>query len=443
MAAVLLPTCLTVIIGGNWWIRRYLGQAESSVNNRDWQSARQSLQTYLYFHPNDSAARLMMAEAYIRDNKLLGDDKVLSAIDHLSRIPDSAPRAAEARLQEGRLRLLLLLQPGRAERAFQASIRLDPERMESHSLLWRLYDLTNRWESAEPHVWKMCENLSEVERADRLRDWYLSEFSPGAANVNLERRLGLLGETEAPSNETDRRRLEAFITAEPDWIDGYALLARWLHRHGGLQEANRELDRACELPGGSQAPLVIATRVAVCLELGEFDRATQAFQQWPEPHTGYEYWKTAGLVADQVHRDNAQASNAFEKAIQTIAGKSDWLIQHRLAQCLARQGKTDLAANLRKHSKTVELLMETQVHSELRKALLTPLAPQTIIQMVGLYKELGRDREVSAWQQLTSATEKASLSPSESKSRQNVSNEDSNRQTPAVSKPQPDSNSPE
>ncbi len=401
-----------IALGMCSWLDRHLARAEQFISDRDWPMARETLQSYLRYRPRDATARLMLAEAFIRDNRLAGEDKVSSALQHLAEIPDSSPRAAEARLQEGRLLLLLRLQPGRAERAFRRSLQLDPDRQETHALLWKLYDLTNRWDSAEEHVWQTYQLLPNHERANRLRDWYLSEFSPGTANVELERRLELLGDDELPTEASDRRRLEAFLTAEPDWVEGYALLARWFHRQGGLHQAGTQLDRAEQLPGGSETPLVIATRVAVCLELAEFDRAQQAFQRWPLPHDGYEYWKTAGLIADQITRDAPAACHAFEQAIRTTAGKSDWLTQHRLAQCLLRMGHSERAAMIRRQSKRVELLMEAPVHSGLRRDLLTPLAPPTIQRMVDLYQRLGRHREAAAWRELTIGDRQATLSTS-------------------------------
>lgn len=411
IAVCILLLTLMAWCGLRWWVGRLLTQAEDRTASREWSAARDCLRSYLWYSPGDSKALLMLAEAYIRDNRLTGNDKINAALEQLARIPDSDQRAAEARLQEGRLYLLLLIQPGRAERAFLKAARLDPTRTETQILLWKLYDLTNRWDSAESYVWQSLERLPPREKALRLRDWYLSEFSPGTANLELERRLGLLAESEFPNEKSEHRRLEAFVSMEPDWSGGRAILARWLHRQGNLGQASHELDLAEELPGGALDSLVITTRVTICLELGEFDRALQAFQRWPAPHEGYEYWKTAGLIADQVTRDFPQARQYYFQAIQTTAGKSDWLTQHRLVQCLTRLGETDQAAKLRLHSKEVELLMENTAQIEIRRALADVLSPDTIARMVNLYQQLGREREVLAWKQLTNGSEEANLVP--------------------------------
>jgi len=419
-AVLLLLSYAVASYGMRWWLESRLQTAEQLYARRQWHDVREVLTSYLHHRPGDASARLMMAEACIRDNKWLGNDKVNLALEHLARISDKDPRAAEARLQEGRLYLLLLMQPGRAEQAFLRSIRLDPARPETHLLLWKLYDFTDRWEWAEEHVWAVLDRLPHAELAARLRDWYLSEFSPGTANADLDRRLGVLGESEMPSTAIEQGRFEAIVASEPDWATGYAILARSIHRQGELQQASQYLDQAEQLPGGAETPLVIATRVAICLEQGDFDRARHAFQRWPEPHEGYDYWKTAGLISDQVIRDDEAASRYYALACQTTAGKSDWLTQHRQAQSLQRLGRSEAAAAVRQQSKTVELLMESTVQREFRKALLKPLDPATIARLVDLYQQLGRNREAAAWQGLTSSDNKATLLPSLERSSQDA-----------------------
>jgi len=408
-AAGLLLAAL-VLFGSAHWIGRYLAHAERLAADRQWEAARQSLAFYLRFHPADADARLLMARAFISDNSLLGEGKVLDALAQLRRIPSTSVRAAEARLQEGRLHFLLLWQPGRAEQCFLDCLKLDPARLDARILLWKLYESTNRWEMGEEHFWYIFERATANDRPVLLRDWYLSEFSPGAATAELDRRMGLLEEAEPPSLESERRRLEAFVAAEMEWPTGHAILARWFHRQGGISQAVEQLDRAELLPEGASDPLVIAERISTSIELGKFDDARNAFDRWPEPHAGYLFWKSQGLVADQVLRDDRRAIVAFEQAVATTPGKSDWLIQHRLAQCLTRLGDRERASVVRQHSKEIESLMESSVHQQLRKALSVPNAPKSIEEMADFYQRLGRSRESTAWRQLTGEPEPAKVS---------------------------------
>ena len=75
-----------------------------------------------------------------------------------------------------------------------------------------------------------------------------------------------------------------------------------------------------------------------------------------------------------------------------------------------------MEALVRHRSKSVELLMETPVHTGLRRDLQTPLAPQTISRMVDLYRQLERHREAEAWRQLTVGAGQATVSPFPDKS---------------------------
>ena len=408
-AGSLLLTVL-LLFGGAHWIGRYLSQAERLAADRQWDAARKSLAFYLRFYPADEEARLLMAQAFISDNSLVGEVKVHAALTQLQQISKNSARSAEARLQEGRLHFLLLLQPGRAERCFLDALQLEPTRLEAHLLLWKLFNATNRWDLSEDHFWQVYERTPSSDHPILLRDWYLSEFSPGTATMELDRRMGLLGVTEQPSVESEHRRLEAFVSNEPGWPVGYAILARWFHRQGGLPQAIEQLDRAGQLPSDVSDPFVIATRVLSSIEIGEFDEARRAFDRWPEPHTGYEYWKSQGLIADQALRNDRQAAAAFEQAIATTPGKSDWLTQHRLAQCLMRLGNRERAATVRQHSKEVESLMESPLHQQLRRALSSPNAPKTVEEMADLYRRLGRSRESTAWQRLTIESEQAKVS---------------------------------
>lgn len=400
-----------LLFGGAHWVGRHLSQAERLVADRQWDAARESLTFYLRFHPADDDARLLMARAFISDNTLVGEDKVHAALTQLGRISKSSARSAEARLQEGRLHFLLLWQPGRAERCFLDCLKLDPARLEARILLWKLFNATNRWEWGEEHFWDVYERAPANDRPVLLRDWYLSEFSPGTATAELDRRMGLLEESEQPSVESERRRLEAFVAADPGWPGGYAILARWFHRQGGIPQAVEQLDRAELLPEGANDPIVIAERISIRIELGEFDDARRAFGRWPEPQEGYHYWKSQGLIADQVLRNDGQAVAAFERAVATTPGKSDWLIQHRLAQCLTRLGDRERASAVRRHSKEVESLMDSPLHQQLRRTLTAPNTPETGQEMADFYRRLGRTRESAAWLRLTGASETDTVSP--------------------------------
>ena len=387
-----------VIFGRIAWINRSLVTAERAFQQENWEQARQSYSLYLRSYPNHSRARLSMAESLIRDDNLMGKEKVHEAIQHLSFIPDQTPLAADARILEGRLDLLMLLQPARAEIALQRSLRESPLRQEAHSLLWKLYDLTDRWDLAEEHVWKIYEQTPSSYRTSVLRDWYLSEFCSSAANFELDQFLGFLKKGDQFNVETDRTRLQAFIDADPQWPRGYAILARWYLRKRDHASAATLLEQSEKLPGAAQDSMSIAVRVALNVELGKLDQIQEISSNWPEPKEGYDYWKTAGLVADEFRRNDQSACQAYEKALLTTPGRSDWRTMHRLSQCQKRLGETEKSVATQQKSREISALMAPQLHRRLRQNLIKLHDPKTVAEMVDFYEKLGRKREAAAWQ---------------------------------------------
>lgn len=382
------------------WMNQQLADAQRAYRAGQWKRARESGLTYLWSHPADSRTRLLVAQAMTRDDSFTAQNKVRETLGHLQQIPDEAKESADARLLEGRLYLLRLLQPTKAEQCFRRSLKRDPQRLETHTLLWKLFNLTDRWDLAEEHFWQIYDQTPPEHRTSPLRDWYLSEFSAKAANIELDRFLGFLQNGSQPGSDTERRRLEAFVAADPECPEVYAVLARWYHRQRLQRPALELVEKAERLPGADQVDMLTGLRIAISLELGELDQARKAFEGWPEPRDGYEYWKAAGLVADQIDQEPRRASDAYAKAIQTKPGRADWRTQHRLAQCLTRLGQADEAAEVRKQAKEVCSLMEPAVHQGLRRALFTPRDPQTVGLMVEFYQKLGRSREVAAWKEV-------------------------------------------
>src|SRR5688572_27338892 len=62
-----------------------------------WPQARQRLAGYLWLHPHDAQARLLMAEALAKDDALPAEFAATEAIACLKQIPDDSPLVAEAK----------------------------------------------------------------------------------------------------------------------------------------------------------------------------------------------------------------------------------------------------------------------------------------------------------------------------------------------------------
>lgn len=369
-------------------VRGHFTEAETTVDR------------YLSLHRDDPKAILVWAEAVISGNTRPPTEAAEMAIRRLQRIPDTAELAAEARMREGRLALLILHQPARAEQLLQHSVELDPMVLDSHYLLWKLLDLTERYQHSEPHFWQVYELTAESRRPERLREWYLSQFSPGTANADLDRKMGFLKQDQQSGPDTDLARIEQFYSSEPTAPTVVAALAQWYLRHRQRAEALELLMTIASDPQAAQDQFYLMTLCAAYLDLGRLAEARQAFERWPEPHSGFLYWSTAGRIFDLVDRDDPSAIDAYNKALAIWPGPAEWTLRHRKAQCQARHGDRAASVREREEAKVVEQLMEQPVHQKLRNALADLSRPETARQMAEFYDVLGRSREAKCWREL-------------------------------------------
>lgn len=389
-------------IGVEIWAVRTLAYAQRMVDDRDWTHAREALRTYLSLKPHDESARMMLAQSLVSDNSRPIVDVAQETLSILSKIGSDSSEAAHARIIEGRVNLLLLLKPGRAEENFLQALRLDPDRSEAHALLWKLYELTNRWSLIDSHFWSVYQHTEASRRGYVLRDWYMSEFAPASAVADLERQMGILKPDQQPDSQTELHRYEAFLTNEPDRPVNYACLIRWYQAQKVPARIAEYLHMGESLPTGLSDPFLIATHISVSLESGDFADAETTFRRWPHSDRGYEYYKYRGIIEDQVLHQDQAAHESYDRAIEFPAGRCDWQTCHRLSNVLMRLGATDEASKMRRRSKEIELQMEPDVHKPLRLALSKPNDPETIEKMTAFYDRLGRSRESQAWKELSS-----------------------------------------
>jgi tetratricopeptide (TPR) repeat protein len=363
-----------------------------------WGQARPALRRYLWLHPSDASARLLLAEALVRDDLLEPEGAVQEALDQLARVPDTAPNAATVRTKEGRLLLLILHQPDRAERALRRALACDPDNGEAAYLLWKLLELSGRFESSEPVFWVVHDQAPPEQKAERLRQWYMSQFFPLAVNPDLEREMGLLGDEESPTVATELRRYRRFQEAEPDRPLPYVCEAYWLQREGDpsaaldlLDETHKKLDTA------DSDPFFLMTLIAVLIDLGEYQRAEGALEKWPPPFEGYDYWKWRAIIEDEFRGNGSAALAAYDKALGVWPGPVDWRLRNRKAGCLRRLGDQQAAGQEQARAKKIETLMETEVHRRVRLALGQLDAPVMLETVIEFYDQLGREREAQAW----------------------------------------------
>lgn len=385
-----------------WWLHAGLEVGRRALGQGQWATARAALSRYLWLHPRNPAALLLLADAYIRDESIPQHDAAHRAIGYLQRIADSSTYGADARTKEGWVRLFMLQTPGHAEAVLKKACELDRHAVEPRYWLWKLYDLTGRSHFAEPFVWQVLELTPEPDRAMRLREWYMSQFFPLTGCASLDYILGILREGEIPTVDVERRRFQLFRDAEPDQAIGHSALARWLVREGMPQVALEVLQLGEKQMAEEQkrSPFFLATMVEVLIDLGNFTQAQEYFNRWPPEDRGFEYWRWRGVLAEEVSSDYQAAVQAYDQALAIWPGPADWRMRVRKANCLARLGRADEAERVRQEAQQIEAKMENPIHERLRRALANLNDFGSLLAVAEFYRDLGRPREAASWLQL-------------------------------------------
>jgi len=360
--------------------------------------ARSQLDRYLSWFPGDAAARMNMAEALIKDESQTEASVIRNAIRHLEYAQTDPEFRVFAGIQAGRLQFLLLTQPFNAERRIRDALRVEPENFDANWLMWKLLDVTMRAHLSEPYFWKCYEHANRADRPTLLRDWYLSQFSPGTANASLDRMMGIQSPDESPHARIELRRLDRFRDEQMNWPQAHAAFAAWCHLEGAHELACEALDESIET--ARDDPFYLATVVQVRINSGNFEAAQAAFEHWPESDRGFDYWKSKGLVSEEVRGDDRGAADAFAHAVNIWPGHCDASLQHRRSNCLMRLGRKGEAAECREAASRVDSLMELDLHTRLRRLLVNLMSRKTLAEMAEFYRHLGRQREADEWQNL-------------------------------------------
>lgn len=390
----------SVALLGREVVRALRGHATavSHLSRQEWAQGRSDLRRYLRLRPGNAPARMLLAEAFARDESLDGVQATQAAIDQLQQIPDSSPLGARARKQEGLLRFLVLHQPVRAERLFRQAIELDPNHYDAHYMLWKVLALTSRSHLTEAVFWRVFELARPEDRPLVLREWFLAEFSPGSGAEALDRMMGILADSERPNVLGQYRRLHAFRAAEPESPIAGVALARLFLQEGKRDEALEFVDESGSLAGAYHEPYYVATRVAILLDFGEFEQAEACLERWPEPQSGYEYWKWKAIILDDVKHDDLAAIAAYDRALEVWPGNDDWALMHRKAHCFSRLGRNGEADEIRKTSARIEYQMQRDSIARLRLALGHLDDPAEMARLVDFYTKLDRGREAAMWE---------------------------------------------
>ena len=380
--------------------RQSMQRAESAARRRDWTTTRIELSKYLHVFPTDDGARLHLAEAYFKDSTMNPGRAITAAIEQMRFIPRTSPQWPAACVQEARMNLFAQMQPHRAELLVSDMLSTDPDNFDGNYVLWKLYDLTGRSHLAEPNFRKVLASTPAAQRPFRLREWYLSQFYPATANPELDQLMGFYDPSEKRSAVTELRRLEAFRDNEPKSAMNHAAVARWYSLEGDPKSSLRLLQKSLdETDAPLQDPFFVSTLTQVLFDLGEFDNAMKTFRAWPGERSGYEYIRLEALLADEVERDYDRAIRSYRQITSVWPGQADWRIQYRLARCFIKHGDEQAAESTRLNAKKIELLMEEEVHTPLRRLLATPDQLEICQRMTQFYEQLGLEFEANQWRE--------------------------------------------
>lgn len=399
---------LTVVLIGAaagaaaWYIHGGKARGADLLIRNRCAEARAEFERYLWLFGDDDEVQFRLAEAWARDNALLGRPAAERSIALLDAIPQDSEFAARSRTQSGRLRLLILGQPCRAERDFRTATRLDPDLFDAHYMLWKTLDLTRRYHLVEPSFNACLEHCPPERLQAILYDWYFSQFSTFAAAAELDEGMGFLKSGQTPDALTEYRRIRSFEHNETDCALTAAVLADWCDEYHVAEEKDKWLRTAWERVGGSTAPWVFAVLFDLLLDDGRFDDARTVFEAWPEPRDSYDYYTRRGIFLSEVENDPDAAADACRNAIAIWPGPVDWQVHHRLAGLLTRLGRNNEADRIRERAHYLEQRMEVDFHRRLRRLLLNGDPDDRNRRMAEFYDEIDRPAEAAAWRSLSS-----------------------------------------
>jgi tetratricopeptide (TPR) repeat protein len=389
-----VPTALAVIHAQ----RGYLA-AEELMQQELWPQARDRLQWFLWLHPGDVQARLLLSDAFVKDEALPVDESAQAAIDCLAQIPDSSPLAAEARFREGGFWFLLLQKPSRAEPLLRRAIDLGMG-LKAHQLLWTLLHFTGRGAETEEIFWRIYELTPDEERPLVLREWFLREFFPLPTQEPLDHQMLILAPYEAPTRTSESRRYLRIRERDPQSPASHAAVAQWCQEEGDPEFALRLLEAAAkESPSAKSNRFFLSVSIATHLDLGQFEQAEDCFRRWPEQVRDHSYWKWRAIILDDVQGQFDEALAAYDRALSLWPGSADWGLIHRKANCLARLRRAEEAAQVKERAAEIKTLLRDDSQARVRAAIDDLGNPEQLALVAEFYRRLGRDREADCWQQ--------------------------------------------
>lgn len=159
----------------------------------------------------------------------------------------------------------------KGEQYLDAGLRVAPAHPGLLQLRLQILTLTGRWLEACEQV--PVAELKQVPAAERLSYLGLltcATFLPDRFLLNLDRRLGILGSDEMPSDNTALERWSTLAT--PDYSPPHAAVSLWYQAHGLPQIARQRIQQANSAAQGQVPALVLEQFLALQAETGTVDQ---------------------------------------------------------------------------------------------------------------------------------------------------------------------------
>ncbi|MDG2128020.1 MAG: tetratricopeptide repeat protein [Fuerstiella sp.] len=389
-----------VACAGRWYwsIESGLEHGQQAAARGHWNKARDYLDRYLSWHPEDAAARLLIAEALVRGDVQAGAESVDRAIAHLARIDDDSPLAAKARLQQARLSLLILQQPAAAEALLKRSLELETNSPDANILMWKLLDVTGRHIDSRDYFWRAYEVYVPSARPSLLRDWFLAEFYPESANSSFHNAMGARAVGKLPASIS---LLVILRESEPEAHFLHAALASYYLDRGQPKSSLELLKETPDLAQAMTTPFFVSVLFQSLVDLGETEKAKTCFKQFPRRGaTSYLYLRSKAMFHHYVQQDAAAAVAAYEEALSQWPAKFDWGLLTKQSECLRKVGRTDEAEQVQERVTQLTTVVLTEDKTNvLRDKLRNLNDPDVAGELAEVYTEFGLKREAVAWRE--------------------------------------------
>ena len=373
-----------------------LKAAQEAKENEDWSRVRVHARRYLKTDPNNSDARLLMAEAVMKDVDLEFRQSVETAREMLNAIDDE--NASIARVREAEIVLINLKRIAESLELVDQALESQPIAAEAFQLKFRILCALSRYDDTESLFWNWFENLDESKRTEALRDWYYSQFSTSLFNITTDQFLGILAPSEAPIASTPYYRYRRCLEVEPDKPVLMSAMAAFHLRHQHSENAMKSIQSLIEDEEALTDMLLLNTLIEIYWTDGDFDNAVRYFEMWPESEKdSYRYFRMAGILAQEVDRDFEKALSFYEQAGTSWPGQIDSTIFFRSASCLQRVGRKEDANKKSEIGEKVKALLEPEILLENRKALNRLNESGSYEKLAKFYESFGRQKEADLW----------------------------------------------